>query len=190
MPRRDLPYSSSPGRRATTSMAAAYARFDHGGSSLVGGSSQSARPRHPWLPEMRSWSPGRQHRRLPAGSTSRRSRRTTRWRRECRAGTCRTHPPPGGERRPRSQRRMHALTTAEALWWEVPAKVLDLVTLGCQKCGAGLRVDSIDGFQRDPHLVVRAVQPAGVENAAPGLAVLILPREESDDLDRSGVCTL
>src|SRR5215216_5263255 len=76
---------------------------------------------------------------------------------------------------------MHALTAAEALRREVPAEVLDLVTFGRQERGAGLRVDGIDGLQRDPHLVVRAIQPACVENAAPGLAVFILAGEESDD---------
>src|SRR5215217_8293522 len=77
---------------------------------------------------------------------------------------------------------MDLRTATEALRREVPAEVLDLVTLGRQERGAGLGVDGIDGLQRDPHLVVRAVQPAGVENAAPGLAVLVLAGEESDDL--------
>src|SRR5215203_5747091 len=76
---------------------------------------------------------------------------------------------------------MDLRTATEALRREVPAEVLDLVTLGCQERGAGLGVDGIDGFQRDPHLVVCAVQPAGIDNAAPGLAVLVLAREESDN---------
>src|SRR5215212_2223177 len=82
---------------------------------------------------------------------------------------------------------MDLRTATEALRREVPAEVLDLVTLGCQERGAGLGVDGIDGLQRDPHLVVGAVQPAGVDNAAPGLAVLVLAGEESDDFRQCSV---
>src|SRR5215218_1954917 len=82
---------------------------------------------------------------------------------------------------------MDLRTAPEALRREIPAEVLDLVTLGRQERGAGLGVDGIDGLQRDPHLVVRAVQPARVENAAPGLAVLVLAGEESDDFRQRSV---
>src|SRR5215213_3411414 len=88
-------------------------------------------------------------------------------------------PSPSSER---WQRCVNTLTAAEALWRQVPAEVLDLVALSRQERGAGFRVDGVDGLQRNPHLVVRAVQPACIENAAPGLAVLFLGGQESDDL--------
>src|SRR5215211_9535587 len=82
---------------------------------------------------------------------------------------------------------MDLRTATEALRREVPAEVLDLVTLGCQERRAGLWVDGVDRLKRDPHLVVRAEQPARVENAAPGLAVLVLAGEESDDFRQRSV---
>src|SRR3954465_6483187 len=87
----------------------------------------------------------------------------------------------------RRQRRVHTLTATEALRRQVPAKVLDLVTLCRKERGAGFRVDGVDRLQGYPHLVVSAVQPACIENAAPGLAVLLLGGEKRDDLRQRSV---
>src|SRR5215213_2281397 len=88
-------------------------------------------------------------------------------------------PSPSSER---WQRCVNTLTAAEALGRQVPAEVLDLVALGRQERGAGFRVDGVDRLQGNPHLVVRAVQPACIEDAPPGLAVLFFGGEESDHL--------
>ena len=82
---------------------------------------------------------------------------------------------------------MDAGTAAEALRGKIPAEVLDLITLHRQERGVGLGVNDVDRLERNPHLVVCAVQPAAIDDAAPSLAVLLLSREDGLDLCQSSV---